>query len=357
MIPLLARVFNRSSSTFSSPAPDPLPPSNSVAPAISGVGYVERILTSTTGTWLNTPTSYNYQWKKSGSNISGATTSTYVVQLADEGQNLTCVVTAANALGSVEATSNTIRQYIPTDSGAVALWLDPYTASSGSSWVSSNGITFTPPMAGETPTKTTDANGVAIFSFDGSDRLTTGSSNLLRNVGTATVNILGSLATSWVEQAVLFISTSAGTTGRLTLRKENGSTNRQFALRRLDTDTRLFKSASVWVNQQATLNTIHLNYTSATAAVRLDGSQTYSYTSTGLTAGNTSDTAATSTVVGAYNNSEFPFYANCIVYGILIRHSILSESEQAKEDAYLLWRARRQDLLPVGHPWKDNPPV
>jgi hypothetical protein len=87
-------------------APAVLPPVNSTAPVISGTPTSGSTISSTTGVWTNSPTSYTYQWQRNGSNISGATASTYLTVSADGGTSLTSVVTAINASGNASATSN-----------------------------------------------------------------------------------------------------------------------------------------------------------------------------------------------------------------------------------------------------------
>lgn len=82
-------------------------PSNTVAPAITGTAQEGQTLTCSTGTWSGSPT-YTYQWKRNGNNIGGATSSTYLVALADVGQNILCTVTATNFVGSATADSNTV---------------------------------------------------------------------------------------------------------------------------------------------------------------------------------------------------------------------------------------------------------
>jgi hypothetical protein len=86
-------------------------PVNTVLPVISGNAQVGSVLSTTTGTWTNDPTSYTYQWRRcnssgaSCSNISGATLGVYVLTSADEGQTIRVVVTATNPGGSTAATS------------------------------------------------------------------------------------------------------------------------------------------------------------------------------------------------------------------------------------------------------------
>jgi hypothetical protein len=94
-----------STGTFSSDA-TPSAPSNTVAPTVSGTGVVGDTLTSTTGTWTGTPTSYTYQWTRDGTNISGATASTHVVVSGDIGTALRCKVAGVNATGSGTPTAS-----------------------------------------------------------------------------------------------------------------------------------------------------------------------------------------------------------------------------------------------------------
>ena len=76
-----------------------LVPVNVLPPAISGSAQQGQTLTCTPGTWLNSPTSYAYAWQRTGSAISGATSSTYTLTSADVGQAITCSVVASNASG------------------------------------------------------------------------------------------------------------------------------------------------------------------------------------------------------------------------------------------------------------------
>jgi hypothetical protein len=95
-------------------------PTNTVAPVISGTAVVGQVLTSTTGTWSGIPTpTYSYQWKRGATNI-GTNSSTYTLVQADAGNtsNITCVVTATNAGGSANATSNQIAQILTVRTSA-----------------------------------------------------------------------------------------------------------------------------------------------------------------------------------------------------------------------------------------------
>lgn len=82
-------------------------PVNSVAPAITGTAAEDATLTCSTGTWSNSPVSYNFQWQiPPGTNV-GTNQATYVPVAADVGLTARCVVTATNGGGSASANSNT----------------------------------------------------------------------------------------------------------------------------------------------------------------------------------------------------------------------------------------------------------
>jgi hypothetical protein len=85
-------------------------PSNVVAPIIAGTAQATFTLSvSSPGTWNGYPApTYAYQWKSAGVNVGGATSSSYVLQNSDVGNNVTCAVTASNASGSASATSNAL---------------------------------------------------------------------------------------------------------------------------------------------------------------------------------------------------------------------------------------------------------
>ena len=87
-------------------------PANTVAPAVSGTAVVGQVLTTTNGTWSNSPSSYSYQWKRGATNI-GTNASTYTLVAADAGNtsNIKCTVTATNGL-SASADSNTVAQIL-----------------------------------------------------------------------------------------------------------------------------------------------------------------------------------------------------------------------------------------------------
>ena len=87
-------------------------PFNTIAPAVSGTNTVGSILTTTNGSWSGSlPITYTYQWLRNGSNIGGATSSTYTLVTADTSNVISCRVTATNSVGSANATSNSLTIY------------------------------------------------------------------------------------------------------------------------------------------------------------------------------------------------------------------------------------------------------
>lgn len=122
-------------------------PVNTVAPVVSGTARVGQTLAATTGTWSGSPTSYTYQWTRNGSNISGATSATYLTVVADMGTLVRCVVTAINAGGpSTPAASNSLDIFNFDDVSNLAVWLD---ANDPACVLRDTGSGFVPALNGE----------------------------------------------------------------------------------------------------------------------------------------------------------------------------------------------------------------
>jgi hypothetical protein len=101
----------------------PTKPSNTGAPAVTAAVYVKagpEVLTCSSGTWANNPTSLAYRWLRSGVAIAAQTASTYTVQSADAGHGIACEVTASNAAGAAASVSNTVQ--IPKPAPGVAVF-------------------------------------------------------------------------------------------------------------------------------------------------------------------------------------------------------------------------------------------
>jgi hypothetical protein len=80
--------------------PPPVPVGIS-GPTISGTPKAGFILTSTSGTWTNSPTGHSYEWRRNGTAVGGATdASTYACVTADVGATMTVAVKGVNAGGA-----------------------------------------------------------------------------------------------------------------------------------------------------------------------------------------------------------------------------------------------------------------
>ena len=89
----------------------PAAPASSTPPQISGTAQITVPLSASAGTWLNSPTSFAYQWflcdtyGNACGQIAGATSSSYTPVNADYDETLRVAVTASNAGGKTTATS------------------------------------------------------------------------------------------------------------------------------------------------------------------------------------------------------------------------------------------------------------
>jgi hypothetical protein len=85
------------------------------SPQVSGEGKVGATLSCSQGTWKNEPTGFEYKWLRTRSGeaaetIKGAASSTYVLAGEDQGDAVSCKVTASNSAGSSApaASSNSV---------------------------------------------------------------------------------------------------------------------------------------------------------------------------------------------------------------------------------------------------------
>jgi Bacterial Ig-like domain (group 3)/Glycosyl hydrolases family 16 len=84
-------------------------PVNTGEPVVTGTVAAGDTLSTTDGTWDNSPTAFSYQWQRCGTdgtgciNISGATSSNYIVASDDAGHTIEAQVTATNSGGSTTA--------------------------------------------------------------------------------------------------------------------------------------------------------------------------------------------------------------------------------------------------------------
>jgi hypothetical protein len=88
-----------------------------VQPAASGTATPGKTVTISTGTWSQTPSTYEYAWQRCNANgrlcgaIAGATGATYTVTTADRGHQLLALVQASSGTASAQTLSAGI--YVP----------------------------------------------------------------------------------------------------------------------------------------------------------------------------------------------------------------------------------------------------
>ncbi|MCW2798794.1 MAG: hypothetical protein JWQ70_266 [Aeromicrobium sp.] len=89
---------------------------NQTAPVLSGTAREGQQLSTTDGTWTPGGTTYSYQWKADGTNISGAAdASTYTLTSGEVGKVITVEVTASKSgYSDAKKTSNSVGPVDPT---------------------------------------------------------------------------------------------------------------------------------------------------------------------------------------------------------------------------------------------------
>jgi hypothetical protein len=151
-------------------------PVNTVAPAVTGTATVGQTLTTTNGTWTGAPApTFTYQWQRAGSNIGGATSSTYLLVVADVGNAIRCVVTATNPLGAVSANSNATAAVAATVPGAPTIGAATATGSTTAT------VAFTAPASD---------GGATITSYTATSS-PAGGTGTLNQAGSGTITVTG----------------------------------------------------------------------------------------------------------------------------------------------------------------------
>ena len=214
-------------------------PANSAAPTISGTTTFGETLTSTTGTWSNTPNSYAYQWSRSATsggsytNISGAVNSTHRLVAADVGQYLKVTATASNASGSASAISVATAQ-ISKATPTFSSWAN-VTKTFGDANYTVTAPTVTGSLAGSFGYSSSNTGVISIssstFTVAGG-----GSTTITANfTPTDTANYNSASTTNTVtvnkaSQTAITITTTAATYGtNLTLASTGGSTGGSYS--------------------------------------------------------------------------------------------------------------------------------
>jgi len=124
---------------------EPMPPTNTSLPAISGTATEGQTLSATNGTWTHSPTSFIYRWLRcdsSGANcsaIGSATSQTHELTTADVGHKLKVEITAHNAGGEGLATSLASEVVVPLPPANTSLPTISGTATEGQTLTATNG--------------------------------------------------------------------------------------------------------------------------------------------------------------------------------------------------------------------------
>lgn len=154
------------------------PPLNTVAPAVTGTATFGQTLTTTNGTWTGlAPITFTYQWQRVTTNISGATSSTYVLVAADVGNTIRCVVRATNSVApsGVTANSNSTASVAAVVPGA------PTIGTATSTGVTTATVAFTAPASN---------GGATITQYDAVSSPAGGTGTLVQ-AGSGTINVTG----------------------------------------------------------------------------------------------------------------------------------------------------------------------
>lgn len=93
-------------------------PVNTVLPQISGDRYVDEELSVNTGTWINNPTSFSYQWFQNGVAVGTGPTFTFT-----EPGEVYCSVTGTNAFGSTSVSTTPEMVFSPP--GTYTIFTNP----------------------------------------------------------------------------------------------------------------------------------------------------------------------------------------------------------------------------------------
>ena len=190
-------------------------PVNTVAPAVTGTASFGSTLTTTNGTWTGAPApTFTYQWQRVTTNISGATSSTYVLVAADVGNTIRCVVRATNSVApsGVTANSNSTASVSAVVPGAPTIGTATATGSSTATVVytapaSDGGATIT------TYTATSSPSGITgTLSQAGSGTITV-SGLAAVTAYTFTVTATNSVGTSAASSASNSITTASPSIG------------------------------------------------------------------------------------------------------------------------------------------------
>ena len=336
----------------------PAAPVNVTPPSISGVAYSGYTLTAVPGAWIGA-TTVTGQWHRNGVPIFGATATTYLVTVADEGVPLTYVEDGGNGTGTTQQASNALQQFTPLDL-APDLAYDPADATTVSLVGSRIAAVANKGTFGVNPLNEGVANDQPLYdTLDGKGTINcdfTGKSMDFGSIGatdtTAFSLLLGTAPpydyTSPVSGRVQFGS--------------NSNFNR-FCFTRDDDPLHTivqrpagFNSGTLVLAQAPTGPTAETHTKPAGVSNVNDcnsyqnGSGSQNYTSTSVSFG--VDNGNTINTVNLNGNRRACQY---LYLAVLTR--VITTTEREKWEGFLAWRYHDTSNLPLAHPYKNTPPL
>lgn len=224
---------------------------------------------------------------------------------------------------------------------------------------SGNGRTLAQSITGRRPVySATGLNGLGIASFDGSDdslEKTTSSPGLVQGIGAATAFVLRKFDVSPTSNQFMLLISSGGGSARLTLEGGRTATMPGASGRRLDANSIQALAGSTTITTGWALQAAEFDWASATLSLYINGAMDAT-TASFQTAGNTSNTAPSRVLLGAFNSSDMTEFFDGSLAEIIVVPSVDDDLRQRIE-GYMLWRWGLESLLPAGHPYESAPPT
>jgi len=350
-------------------------PVNTVAPVVSGSATVGSTLTTTNGTWTNSPTSYTYQWFWFDvvTPISGATSATYVPVTGDIGHTLTCNVAAINLIGSNSASSaatsavvaalTTITTYAPIYSrvGLPSLDLDFGTTE----WVTETSGKISAAIDKSNSaydiTQATDANRpvVNVNTLNGYKYLWSASPSFMATAASA--QLCSASTGEWTAFTVYRVPATGSVQGVFVSQDATGLASRGNQMININASA---------IPGAAAFNDAGTAFAASAASNLISGEVAILSTTcsaSAITVYKNGVAGTPTTITGTLNKAALPFriceagrgagqYINGGIAMILVFPSALSDSLRQIIEGIIAFKYNIQSVLAAGHPYKTTPP-
>lgn len=253
---------------------------------------------------------------------------------------------------------------------APAIWLDwdsPVTDVSGlcSEWENSKGSvggSFSQSVSSRRPAIIPAAvGGKRALAFDGGDdRLvanTPALRNIYRNTGAGWIFAVAARRSADTTHAhIMEVSAGSPSVTRVGMTAGSGAGSWLLAARRLDNQPAQILESSVEASDaEFHVGFSQVDYTNAAALITLDGQDPDTVTPF-LTVGVTSNTESQRINIGA-NASDDSFGYVSIAAVLSGAGSLPSAAERARLEGWAAWQCGLQANLPIGHPYRNAPPM